>query len=452
MEDRRTERVPRGTRVLFLAWGYSVHAERAIRSFAEDPDFAVAIVSNHPYDIANARTAPLLGDAAKKEVLEALVAREKDVRDMRDRGGFLDRAGWRIEQARRATRVGRLLSRIGVRDIGILRKVMNSLDLLYEMDVAGRDLAALSAAVREFRPDVILLQTLLYPSYLACMLPGKRRIVVTIWNGDAMWWAEWTGIEKLLKKRIVARGLRTADAVTVNSRASRDACCGHGARREAVHLIASPGVDLSRFRPADRGRSRDSLGVAARKVVLCPRGLGGYLNSDVIVEAAALVAARCPDVLFLFVSGVGQGAELERHQERARALGIDGKCRWEGQVPWDAMPSYYNAADVMVSISSRDSLPTCMLEAMACEVPVVMGDIPPVREWVDDGVTGFLVPTRSPEALAARIREVLDAPPEAIGPVTRRSLERVRDEADGGKNEGRVKDLVRRVAGAGGRR
>jgi len=302
------------------------------------------------------------------------------------------------------------------------------------------------------RPDVILLQTLLYPSYLACMLPGKRRIVVTIWNGDAMWWAEWTGLEKLFKKRIVTHGLRMADAVTVNSRASRDACCGHGARKEAVHLIAYPGVDLARFRPADRSRARESLGVAARKVVLCPRGLGGYLNSDVIVEAAALVAARIPDALFLFVSGVGQSDELERHRDRARALGIAAKCRWEGQVPWEAMPGYYNAADAMVSISSRDSLPTCMLEAMACEVPVIMGDIPPIREWVDDGVTGFLVPTRSSEALAARICEVLEAPPGAIGSVTRRSFERVRDEADSGKVEGRVKDLVRRTAGRGGGR
>ncbi len=441
-----------GTRVLFLAWGYSVHAERAIRSFADDPDFDVAVVSPHPYDIANARTVPLMGDAAKKEVLEALLAREKDARDIPDHGGFLDRAGWGFERLRRAFQVGRLLFRLGVRDVGILRRVMNSLDLLYEMDVAERDLAALEAAAGDFRPDVILLQTLLYPSYLACLLSGKPRIVVTIWNGDAMWWAEWTGLEKLLKKRIVARGLRAADAVTVNSRASGDACRGHGARKEAVHLVRYPGVDLARFRAGDRSRARESLGIAARKVVLCPRGLGGYLNSDVILEAAALVAARIPGALFLFVSGVGQTTELEKHRERARALGIADMCRWEGQAPWEAMPAYYHAAEVMVSISSRDSLPTCMLEAMACGVPVIMGDIPPVREWVDDGVTGFLVPTRSPEALAARIVEVIEASPEAIGAVTRRSLERVKDEADSAKNESRVKDLVRRVAGRGSAR
>lgn len=452
MDDKRPGPGPRVTRVLFLAWGYSVHAERAIRSFAGDPDFDVAIVSPHPYDVANVRAVPLMDDAAKKEVLAALLAEEKEVRGILDRGGVLDRTRWRLERLRRALRVGRLLSRIGARDVGVLRTIMNSLDLLYEMEVAERDLATLEAVAGDFRPDVVLMQTLLYPSYLACLLSGRPRLVVTIWNGDAMWWAEWTGLEKLLKARIVAHGLRTADAVTANSRASRDACLGHGARAEAVHLIRYPGVDLARFGPADRDRAREALGIAAGKVVLCPRGLGGYLNSDVILEAAALVAARIPDALFLFVSGVGQATELSTHRDRAGALGIAANCRWEGQAPWDAMPDYYNAADAMVSISSRDSLPTCMLEAMACGVPVIMGDIPPIREWVEDGVTGYLVPARSPEALAARICEVLEASPEAIGSVTRRSFERVRDEADGARNEGRVKDLVRRVAGHGGGR
>jgi glycosyltransferase involved in cell wall biosynthesis len=112
------------------------------------------------------------------------------------------------------------------------------------------------------------------------------------------------------------------------------------------------------------------------------------------------------------------------------------------------MPLYYGAADVMVSVSSRDSLPNCMLEAMACAVPVVMGDIPAIREWVEDGVTGFLVPPRSPEALAARIAEVFESPSLRLDAVARGNLERVRWEADSGRNAARVKEIVRQVAGA----
>jgi glycosyltransferase involved in cell wall biosynthesis len=100
----------------------------------------------------------------------------------------------------------------------------------------------------------------------------------------------------------------------------------------------------------------------------------------------------------------------------------------------------------MVSVSSLSSLPNCMLEAMACAVPVVMGDIPAIREWVEDGVTGFLVPPRSPEALAARISEVFESTSSRLDAMARRNLERVRREADSGRNAARVKEIVRRTA------
>ncbi len=436
-------------RVLFLAWGYSVHVETGIRPFSDDPEFDVAVAATHDYDFPNARNIPLTDVSGKKALQERLLAWETEGRRIRDGAGLLGRARWRLGQIGKARRVGSLLGRIGTRDPGMLRHVMNSLDLLWEMEVGLADLRILEAAVREFRPDVVFLQTLLYPCYLAGCLPRSLPVVVSFWNGDVTWWAEHNGTERLLKKRIVTHGVRRARAVTVNSKAAFEACLGYGIPAGKIHLIRSPGVDPGRFRPGDRDAARARLRIGPGKVVFCPRGLGGYLNSDVVVEAAALVAARHPDALFLFASGVGRTTELERHRDRARALGIEGRVRWEGQVPREAMPAYYNAADVVVSISSRDSLPTCMLEAMACEVPVIMGDIPPIREWVDDGVTGFLVPTRSPEALAARICEILEAPRDAIGAVTRRSLERVRDEADSGKNADRVKALVRGLAGRG---
>ena len=101
-------------------------------------------------------------------------------------------------------------------------------------------------------------------------------------------------------------------------------------------------------------------------------------------------------------------AELERHQLRTHNLDIEKNFRWDGQVPFDMMPIYYCAADVMVSIASNDSLPNCMLEAMACGIPVIMGDIPQIREWVNDGVNGFLVPPRDPIALSESILKVFE--------------------------------------------
>jgi glycosyltransferase involved in cell wall biosynthesis len=182
-------------------------------------------------------------------------------------------------------------------------------------------------------------------------------------------------------------------------------------------------------------------------MILCPRGVGGYLNSDVIVEAAPAILPQHPDTLFLVLSRPGDEEDRREHRIRAEVLGVGDNFRWEEHVPWESMPDYFNAADVMVSISSNDSLPNCMLEAMACGIPVVMGDIPSIREWITDGGNGFLVPPRDAASLAATVAKVLESPGDALEVMTRNGMEQVRRDADGEINARRIKELVRMVAG-----
>jgi glycosyltransferase involved in cell wall biosynthesis len=410
-------------RLLFLAWGYSIHAKRRIGLFTDDPGFVIAVASTFNYGFRNARnyllsgSPPGSGDVPSGRSLSTPPDRE------RGRGRFFAK---------------------------IAHRIIRQWDGETSLDDVERwigDLKTVRAAAREFRPDVIFLQTLLYPCYLAYFLPRSIPIVVTFWNGDILWWARWNGIDRLLKKRIVRYGVRRAKEITVNSRLAVDACVEHGKPPGNIHFLPYPGTDLAMFHPSDREEARAALGIPSGKVVLCPRGLGGYLNSDVIVKSVPLVARECPDALFLFVSGVGGETEREKHKRMAIDLGVGDRCRWDGQVPWDRMPAYYRASDVVVSISSEDSLPNCMLEAMACRVPVIMGDIPPIREWVRDGSNGFLVPPRNAEMLAARILEVFGGAGGAVESFKEKNLDLVRHHADSERNGRQIKELVRRVAG-----
>jgi glycosyltransferase involved in cell wall biosynthesis len=320
--------------------------------------------------------------------------------------------------------------------------------LLEDLYKGAKDLTMLKAAVREFKPDIVFLQTLLYPCYLSFFLPKSQPIVITFWNGDVVWWAKWNGIERMLKKQIVTHGVRRAQAITVNSQSAFDACLGYGGNAEKIHLIRYPGVDLDRFKPLARKVAREKLGIKARKVVLSPRGLGGYLNSDVIVNSAVEVIKKYPDTLFIFVSGVGNSLELERHRQQARSLGLEQHFKWEGQVDWDLMPLYYNAANVVISISLNDSLPNSMLEAMSCGVPVIMGDIPQIREWVVDGENGFLVGPRDISALSDRIIKCFDNRDQAIDSFINKNLILVKNKADSNKNIIAIKEMVLQVASA----
>lgn len=401
MTDNTQEQISR-TKILFLAWGYSIHAQRRIQLFVDDPSFDVAVASTHNYNFPGARN-------------------------------------YLLTDARPGNSICRLLFR-GLRFITFNSTPSLIMEDLYK---GVKDIKTVKAAVREFRPDIVFLQTLLYPCYLSYFLPKSLPIVITFWNGDVVWWAKWNGIERLCKKWIVTYGVRRARAITVNSQSALNACLGYGGNAEKIHLIRYPGVDLDRFKPLSRDAAREKLGIRAGRVVLSPRGLGGYLNSDVIVESAAGIIKRHPDTLFIFISGVGMSSELEKHQARARSLGIDRNFKWEGQVAWELMPLYYNAADVVVSVSSNDSLPNCMLEAMSCGVPLVMADIPQIREWVTDDINGYLVSPRDADALSNRIIQLLDNDGGIVQRITEVNLRLVNATVDSKKNIAAIKQLVR---------
>ncbi len=62
---------------------------------------------------------------------------------------------------------------------------------------------------------------------------------------------------------------------------------------------------------------------------------------------------------------------------------------------------------------AKDNLPTVIMEAMAASLPVISTPVAGVPEMVIDGKTGFLVPERDPDSLAARLLQLLLNPGEA---------------------------------------
>ena len=74
------------------------------------------------------------------------------------------------------------------------------------------------------------------------------------------------------------------------------------------------------------------------------------------------------------------------------------------------MANIFRLADVMVSPSDHDGTTNAMLEAMACGVFPVVGNIESVREWIDHDVNGFLCDQGNPESIADAIVNALNRP------------------------------------------
>jgi glycosyltransferase involved in cell wall biosynthesis len=102
---------------------------------------------------------------------------------------------------------------------------------------------------------------------------------------------------------------------------------------------------------------------------------------------------------------IGDGPDLERWQQWVRTRGWSDRVRFSGQVL--DVPQRLANADVFVLSSLWEGFPRSILEAMRASLPVVVSDVGGVRESVVEGVTGYVVPARDPEALAHRLGELL---------------------------------------------
>lgn len=113
---------------------------------------------------------------------------------------------------------------------------------------------------------------------------------------------------------------------------------------------------------------------------------------------------------------VGEGAYRPTLEGLIREHGLQEVVHLLGEREQSTLPDEYRAADaylcpcVVTARGSRDGLPNVLLEAMACGSACIGSNAVGIPEAIEDGVTGVLVPPGSPEALAAAIRKLGEAP------------------------------------------
>lgn len=132
--------------------------------------------------------------------------------------------------------------------------------------------------------------------------------------------------------------------------------------------------------------------------------------SDLLEAMALLRAQGRPVPLDL----VGSGPLEDDLRRQVARLGLTDLVRWYGPLTQDEVRAAVRRAAVLAAPcvvaadGNRDGLPTVVLEAMALGTPVVSTPVTGIPEAVRDGVTGLLVPQRSPAELAAALRRLLD--------------------------------------------
>lgn len=161
------------------------------------------------------------------------------------------------------------------------------------------------------------------------------------------------------------------------------------------------GLDADLFRPLDRDAARAQWGVAGDAPVLLTVGaLIPRKGQEHVIRALPLLP---PDTRYLIA---GSGEDAARLTALASALGVAERVRLLGPVPNAQLPSLYNAADAMVLPSASEGLANAWVEALACGTPLVLSDIPPAAEILDEPDAGRSVAV-DPHAIAAAVSAML---------------------------------------------
>ncbi len=206
------------------------------------------------------------------------------------------------------------------------------------------------------------------------------------------------------RKGLMAKAMPNLSGVIAISGGVRDDLVRLGVPASKI-LVEHDAFDAKRFEGVpNRVQAREQLGLPKdAQLVIYTGGLLAWKGVEILVQAAS----RMPDVEFVIVGGMD--ADVRRLREHARGL---GNVQILGFKEPGLISLYLASGDVGVvpnrskpAISSEYTSPLKIFEAMAIGLPLVVSDLPSMRDILSEAEACF-VPADDPESLANGLRRV----------------------------------------------
>ena len=299
-------------------------------------------------------------------------------------------AGWRVvvvvsldDSAEDLTRMGAIVESAGFARGG--PNLSKDLFILFR----------LRKLVAKYQPDLIQAFNA-KPVIAACLATFRRKADAPVVVGTI------TGLgHAFIESPVLARGigrayqlaLRRADAVVFQNRDDQDLFVRNGwVKADKTRLVPGSGVDLHRYPFVDR-RGREQ---AAKKVVLAAR-LINQKGIRFFADVARRVQEELPETRFILA-----GEPDPNHPDAVDEDWFQSQTQIEYRGRLESIHGLLEEGDLLLFPSYREGVPRVVLEAAAMGLPTVAFDVPGVREAVQDGRTGYLVPDRNLDALTAQ--------------------------------------------------
>ena len=310
-------------------------------------------------------------------------------------------------------------------------------------DVPGLVLS-LRKVIREIKPDIIHAGPVQNCAFLVA-LSGFRHLLAMSWgydlvmDADKNWWM----------RQVTSYTLRCSAFFTSDAIVSRDKAVAFGMKPENI-VVFPWGVDIEQFVPRKEERRKKSASSKNRKssiensktvTLFCSRTWEAIYGVDVLARAFVKVASIDPNVYLILLGGGSMGAHIRQILMRG---GVMERVHFGGHVGQRDLPRWYHMSDIYVSPSHVDGTSVTLLEALASGLPCLVSDIAGNRDWIEEGVNGWLFRDGDVDDLAEKILLAIKSRRsfKKIGEAARKTAE---ERADWKKNFGKLLEAYNHV-------
>ncbi len=213
----------------------------------------------------------------------------------------------------------------------------------------------------------------------------------------------WPGLGRFFAVRFSQFALRHADAFRAISDSTREQLT-EWAEGKPIEQF-STWTDIEVFLDAGQEKERKSRGTFLYVGLLIP--LKGV---DVLIGAFASIAEDFPEAQLLIVGKAEDRRCAQSLALQTKELGLASRVVFKDPLPQRELAKQMAQAEALVLPSRSEGLGRVVFEAMACATPVIGSRVGGIGEMIVDEDNGLLVPPGDSEAVAIRLRWLLEDP------------------------------------------
>ena len=190
--------------------------------------------------------------------------------------------------------------------------------------------------------------------------------------------------------------LKRANMITVVAKSVTNELREYNTNQKEI-IVMGNGIDNNVFKPIEK-KSGDNY-------ILFTGRLSYRKGLFDLIECGKYICKKYPNISFILV---GKGPLLDELRKRVNELGMTKQFKFVGFVNREELITLYQNATIYVLPSHYEGLPTVLLEAMSCGLPVIATAVSGNLDVISHGKNGILIPPKAPEKMAEAISLLLE--------------------------------------------